>query len=167
MNFSVRPARPGDEATLFELIRELARFEALEQTLTGSPESLAHDLFGPRPAAEALLAERAGRALGFALYFTSYSTFMTRPGLYLEDLFVKEEERGAGVGKALIGGVARIAAARGYGRFEWSVLDWNTRAIRFYERLGAQVLPDWRICRVTGEALKALASTDSLPHPTR
>lgn len=159
-NLSIRPARPGDAASLFELIDGLARFEKLEHMMTGSPEALARDLFGDRPAAEALLAERDGRAVGFALYFTSYSSFMTRPGLYLEDLFVVEQHRGTGIGRALMRRIAAIAAERGYARFEWSVLDWNARAIRFYETLGAEILPDWRICRVTGEALRRLGHAE-------
>lgn len=164
-DFSIRPARPGDEATLFELIRGLARFEALEHQLTGNPQALARDLFGERPAAEALLVELDHVAVGYALYFTSYSSFMARPGLYLEDLFVVEQHRGMGIGKALIGRVAQVAVRRGYARFEWSVLDWNARAIRFYQGLGAEVLPDWRICRVTGDALRRLGQAERADAP--
>ncbi|MGC4089944.1 MAG: GNAT family N-acetyltransferase [Polyangiaceae bacterium] len=133
---------------MFELIKELSRFEHLEHKVTGSVAALAEHLFGPKPVAEALVAERAERTIGFALFFTTYSTFLTRPGIYLEDLFVLESERGSGVGKALLGAVRDVAVLRGAGRFEWSVLDWNENAIAFYERFGAKVLPDWRICRI-------------------
>ncbi|HSZ83448.1 MAG TPA: GNAT family N-acetyltransferase [Polyangia bacterium] len=146
---TIRPAVPGDEASLLSLIRALARFERLEDTVTGSAAALARDLFGARPACEALLAEDGGVAVGYALYFTTYSTFLTKPGLWLEDLFVLESHRRRGVGLALLTEVRRIAEARGCGRFEWSVLDWNDKAIALYERFGATVMPDWRICRVT------------------
>ena len=154
----IRPARRGDEHVLFALIGELARYERLEHQLSGSAEALADHLFSAEPAAIALLAERGDKALGFALFFASYSTFLTRPGVYLEDLFVVDSERGRGVGKALLCAVARIAAERGAGRLEWAVLDWNTTAIEFYRRLGATVLPDWRICRVTGDELLRLGA---------
>ncbi len=145
---SIRPARRGDEQSLFELIRELARFERLEHKVSGSASALGEHLFGARPVAEALLAEVSGVAVGFALFFTSYSTFLTRPGVYLEDLFVLEAHRKSGIGKALLEAVRDVARARGAGRLEWSVLDWNENAIAFYERFGATVMPDWRICRV-------------------
>jgi GNAT superfamily N-acetyltransferase len=144
----IRPAARGDEGAIFELVRALAVYEKLESKVTGSAEALAEHLFGARPVAEALLAERAGKPIGFALFFSTYSTFLTRPGIYLEDLFVLEQERGSGVGKALLSAVIRIAKERGSGRLEWSVLDWNLPAITFYQRMGAQVLPDWRICRI-------------------
>jgi GNAT superfamily N-acetyltransferase len=146
---TIRPAVPGDEASLLSLIRALARFERLEDTVTGSATALAGDLFGARPACEALLAEDGGVAVGYALYFTTYSTFLTKPGLWLEDLFVLESHRRRGIGLALLTEVRRIAETRGCGRFEWSVLDWNDKAIALYERFGATVMPDWRICRVT------------------
>ena len=146
---NLRTAVPGDEHALFDLIGALARFERLEHTVSGSAEELARHLFGERPIAEAILAEENGVAVGFALFFTTYSTFLTRPGVYLEDLFVLESHRRRGVGAALLSEVKRLAEARGAGRLEWSVLDWNTGAIKFYERFGATVLPQWRICRVT------------------
>lgn len=158
MSWSIRPAGPGDEQALFELIVGLARFEHLEQQLTGSAADLRRHLFGDQPAAEALLAERGDVAIGFALFFTTYSTFLTKPGIYLEDLFVVESERGSGVGTALLARVASIASNRGARRLEWSVLDWNRDAIAFYERMGATVLPDWRVCRMNGGAIEALAS---------
>jgi len=162
-SFSIRPARPGDERALFGLIRALADYEQLSQAVSGSPEKLASHLFGPRPAAEALLAEAGGRPVAFALYFPNYSTFLTQPGLYLEDLFVLAEYRRRGLGKALLSAVAQVAKDRDCGRLEWSVLDWNASAISFYQSVGASVLPDWRICRVAGDRLAALASS---PSPT-
>jgi len=158
MTFRVRPARPGDEHALFTLIRALARYEKLEHAVTGDAERLKAHLFGPAPVIQALLAESdAGAPLGFALFFSNYSTFLTSPGVYLEDLFVIEEARGLGIGRALLREVARIALERGAGRLEWTVLDWNAKAIAFYEGAGASVLPDWRVCRVTGEGIALLA----------
>ncbi|MEO7033526.1 MAG: GNAT family N-acetyltransferase [Polyangiaceae bacterium] len=159
-DFSIRPARPGDEHGIFALIEALAEYEHLAQAVTGDAQRLAGDLFGPRPAAEALVAEFAGQAqpmlVGFALFFPNYSTFLTQPGLYLEDIFVLPSQRRRGIGKALLARVAQVATERQCGRLEWSVLDWNESAIAFYESLGASVLPDWRICRVTGASLSAL-----------
>jgi GNAT superfamily N-acetyltransferase len=162
-DFSIRPARPGDEAGIFALVQALAAYERLTHAVSGSAERLAVDLFGPRPAAEALVVEaRAAEPaepelVAFALFFGNYSTFLTQPGLYLEDIFVLPAYRRKGIGKALLKAVARTACERRCGRLEWSVLDWNASAIAFYERFGASVLPDWRICRVTGAALTALA----------
>lgn len=158
----IRAAEPRDLDDLVRLIRGLAEFEKLTHLLQVTPESLAPHLFGARPAAEALVAERDGRVIAFALFFTNFSTFLAQPGLYLEDLFVEPAERGHGVGQALLEHLARLAVSRGCGRFEWSVLDWNVDAIRFYERMGATVMPDWRICRVTGAALEKFgAGTDA------
>ena len=154
----VRPARRDDIPTLFQLIQALADYEQLSHAVVGSTTALEAHLFGDRPYAEALIAEYAGHRVGFALFFYSYSTFLTQPGLYLEDLFVLPEYRGQGIGKALITHVAQIAVSRGCGRLEWSVLDWNQPAIAFYEKLGADVLPDWRTCRVTGLSLTNLAA---------
>jgi GNAT superfamily N-acetyltransferase len=145
----LRLAQPGDENALFDLVRALARFEGLQDAVTGSAEALREHLFGARPAIEAVLAEDAGRAVGYALFHPTYSTFLTRAGIYLEDLFVLESHRGRGIGRALLGEVRRVAVARGAGRLEWCVLDWNVGAITFYERFGAEVLRHWRICRVT------------------
>jgi GNAT superfamily N-acetyltransferase len=156
MDFCIRSARPGDEDALFSLILELARFEQLEQSVSGTAAALAQHLFADRPRAEALLAENAdGQPIGFALFFPTYSTFLTLPGLYLEDLFVVPAARRFGVGTALLREVARLARERGAGRLEWAVLDWNEGAIELYRRMGATVLPDWRICRVSGAALAA------------
>jgi GNAT superfamily N-acetyltransferase len=155
MDFRIREARSGDEVALFGLILELARFEKLEHAVTGSEAELARHLFGAQPRAEALIAEgEGGKALGFALFFGTYSTFLTRPGLYLEDLFVLPEARRRGIGTALVRSLGQLARERKLGRLEWAVLDWNASAIAFYEKLGASVLPDWRICRVSGAALE-------------
>ena len=153
--FSLRAAEPRDVDAIVALIRGLAEFEKLTHLLEVTPEKLAVHLFGAKPVVEAVVAERAGSVVGFALFFTNFSTFLARPGLYLEDLFVAPEERGHGIGAALLEHLARLAAARDYGRFEWSVLDWNEAAIRFYQRMGATVMPDWRICRIAGPALAA------------
>jgi GNAT superfamily N-acetyltransferase len=150
----LRPADAADAAAIVGLIGELAAFERLTHLLEVTPQRLAEHLFGVRPAAEAVVAERDGRLVGFALFFTNFSTFLGRPGLYLEDLYVQPPERGRGTGQALLEHLGALAVARGCGRFEWSVLDWNADAIRFYERMGATLLPDWRICRVTGPALE-------------
>ena len=135
--------------------RDLAEFECLTHLLQVTPEKLRPQLFGEKPAAEAMVAEVEGQVVAFALYFTNFSTFLARPGLYLEDLYVQPAHRGNGIGAALLRHLGALAVARGYGRFEWSVLDWNADAIRFYERMGATVMPDWRICRITGPALAA------------
>jgi GNAT superfamily N-acetyltransferase len=156
-----RPAEPRDVDAIVGLIRGLAEFERLTHLLEVTPDKLALHLFGPRPVVESVVAERAGSVVGFALFFTNFSTFLARPGLYLEDLFVAPEQRGHGIGQALLEHLARLAASRGYGRFEWSVLDWNEGAIRFYERMGATVMPDWRICRIAGPALDAYRNASS------
>ena len=152
--FTLRAAQPHDVTAIVGLIRELAEFEQLTHLLKVTPETLHPHLFGERPVAEAMVAESGGVVVGFALFFTNFSTFLAQPGLYLEDLYVRPERRGDGIGQALLARLARLAVQRGYGRFEWSVLDWNTHAIRFYEKMGATVLPDWRICRITGDALQ-------------
>lgn len=154
---TLRPATPADLTAIVGLIRELAAFEALTHLVVVTPESLAPHLFGEHPAAEAVVGEVDGVVAAFALYFTNFSTFLGRPGLYLEDLYVQPAHRGMGLGKALLQHLATLAVSRGCGRFEWSVLDWNQRAIDFYQKMGATVMPDWRICRVTGDALTALA----------
>ncbi len=156
-SFSLRPAAPADVPAIVGLITELAEFEHLTHLLQVTPQTLHPHLFGPRPVAEAVVAEVAGTVVGFALFFTNFSTFLAQPGLYLEDLYVQPAHRSAGIGQALLGHLGALAVERGYGRFEWSVLDWNENAIRFYQRMGATVMPDWRICRVTGEALQRFA----------
>ena len=154
---NIRPATPADVETLFELIQALAEYEKLSHTVVGTPESLREHLFGDKPYAEAIVAEWEEQKAGFALFFHNYSTFLTKPGLYLEDLFVLPEYRQRGIGKAMLIYLAKLGLARGVGRFEWSVLDWNEPAIAFYQKMGAQVLEDWRICRVSGENLSQLA----------
>lgn len=156
--FVLRTAERRDVPVIVGLIRELGEFEKLGDQVEVTPERLEPQLFGPDPAARALVAEVDGAVEGFALYFFNFSTFLGRPGLYLEDLYVRPEHRRRGIGRALIRRLAALAVERGCGRFEWSVLDWNAGAIRFYEGLGATVLPDWRICRVAGEALRGLGA---------
>jgi GNAT superfamily N-acetyltransferase len=152
---TLRAARPADLPAIVALIRELADFEHLGHLVVVTPESLQPHLFGPRPAAEAVVAEVDGTVVAFALFFTNFSTFLGRPGMYLEDLYVQPAFRGRGIGRALLQHLGALAVERGCGRFEWSVLDWNENAIAFYEKMGATVMPDWRICRVTGPALAA------------
>ena len=156
--FSIRPAQPSDVAHIQAMIMELAVFEKLEH-MVASTEALLHEgLFGARPACEAIMGEEDGEVVTFALFFHNFSTFLTKKGLYLEDLYVKQDYRGKGYGKAMLVRLAQLAVERQCGRFEWSVLDWNTPAIDFYKAMGAELLPDWRICRVTGAALSDLAS---------
>ena len=156
--FTLRNAELRDIGAIVQLIRDLAEFEQLTHLLQVTPEKLRPQLFGERPAAEALVAERGGEVVAFALFFTNFSTFLAQPGLYLEDLYVKPEHRGAGIGRALLIRLAALAVERNYGRFEWSVLDWNENAIRFYQGMGASVMPEWRICRVTGPELERLGA---------
>ncbi|HEY9808658.1 MAG TPA: GNAT family N-acetyltransferase [Halomicronema sp.] len=156
----VRQATPADVKAIFHLILALAEYEKLSHIVTGTPESLQEHLFGTRPYAEAIVAEVEEKIVGFALFFYSYSTFLTLPGIYLEDLFVLPEYRGKGIGKKLLSYLARLAVSGGFGRLEWSVLDWNEPAIGFYQKIGADILPDWRICRVTGDGLSSLAGKD-------
>ena len=156
-DFLLRPAEPRDCGELDRLIRELAEYEKLAHMAVGTPDTLHAALFGSRPACEAVMAERHGRAVGFALYFTTFSTFLSKPGLYLEDLFVEPEHRGIGIGKAMLRHLAAMARERDYGRFEWRVLDWNEPSIRFYESLGARILPEWQLVRMTEAGFTALA----------
>ncbi len=153
----IRPALRDDVPAILGLIRELAEYEKLTHLLAASEADIDRELFGERPAAEALVARTGGNTVAFALYFHNMSTFLGRRGLWLEDLYVRPDYRRAGIGEELLRSVARIAAERGCGRFEWTVLDWNQPAIDFYRKLGADILPDWRVCRVTGPALAALA----------
>lgn len=157
----LRMATADDVPVIFALIQALAAYEQLSHAVTGTPEALNEHLFGVRRYAEVVLAETAGSVAGLALFFYNYSTFLTKPGLYLEDLFVLPEYRQRGIGKALLTYLAQRAIAEGCGRLEWSVLDWNTPAIAFYEKIGATVLPDWRICRVAGEALATMAGSEA------
>lgn len=156
--FSLRPATPDDVPVILACIRGLAEYEKLAHEVVATEQLLRETLFGPRPAAEVILAMHGEQAAGFALFFHNYSTFLARPGVYLEDLFVFPRFRGQGLGRLLLAELARITVARGGGRLEWSVLDWNVDAIRFYRSVGAQAMTDWTVNRVTGDALHALAA---------
>jgi diamine N-acetyltransferase len=154
---AIRSARPGDAALIHALIRDLAEYEKLLHEVDGGENDIARDLFGANPRVFAEVAEWQGEAVGFALWFYNYSTFRGRHGLYLEDLFVRPEFRGRGIGKALIVNLAQRCVTEGLVRFQWSVLDWNTPSIEFYQSLGAKLTPEWLGCRVEGEALAQLA----------
>jgi GNAT superfamily N-acetyltransferase len=154
----IREATVADVPTILGFIKELAAYERLADRVVATEAGLEATLFGPRPYAEAILALTEGVPVGFALFFHNYSTFLGRPGVYLEDLFVRESARGLGVGKALLARVARVAVERECGRMEWAVLDWNRPAIGFYARLGAEALDDWTGFRLTGSALDAVAN---------
>jgi GNAT superfamily N-acetyltransferase len=158
MSLRIRPGELADVPVIAELIRGLARYEKLEQEVVMTEEKLTDSLFGDHRYAETLLAEENGEAIGFALFFHNYSTFLAQPGIYLEDLFVLPEKRGGGVGRALLERLAQLAVERGCGRLEWAVLDWNVDAITFYERLGARPNAEWTIYRLTGKPLHALAA---------
>jgi hypothetical protein len=154
----IEPAQPQHAAVLLSLVRDLARFEKLEHQVQATEQQIRDELAASGPVIEALIAWDGADAVGFALFFHNFSTFLGRRGLYLEDLYVVPHARRRGVGRALIGYLASIAVARRCGRFEWAVLDWNQRAIDFYRSIGAELLPDWRICRVTGDALNRLGN---------
>ena len=156
-HFSVRPAEPADVTHIHSMIVELAVFEKLEHMVVATEELLHDGLFGVRPSCEAIIGEENGEVVAFALFFHNFSTFLTKKGLYLEDLYVRQSHRGKGYGTQLLSKLAQIAVERNCGRFEWSVLDWNEPAIGFYKTMGAEVMPEWRICRVTGESLDQLA----------
>jgi GNAT superfamily N-acetyltransferase len=155
--FTIRPAQPSDVAHIHGMIVELAVFEKLEHLVVATEAMLHEGLFGARPACEAIMGEENGEIVTFALFFHNFSTFLTRKGLYLEDLYVKQDHRGKGYGRQMLVALAQLALERQCGRFEWSVLDWNEPAINFYKGMGAELLPDWRICRVAGDALASLA----------
>lgn len=155
---SIRPASQSDVALILRFIEKLAEYERLSHEVVATEAALREYLFGARPMAEVILAYWAGEAVGFALYFHNFSTFLARPGIYLEDLFVEPEHRGKGIGKALLVNLARIASERGCGRLEWSVLNWNEPSIQFYRKLGAVAKDDWTIYRLTGDALERLAT---------
>jgi GNAT superfamily N-acetyltransferase len=158
MDLAIRIARADDCATILGFIRDLAEYEKLAHEVVADEAQLRATLFGARPAAEVLIAERAGEPVGFALFFTSYSTFLGKPGLYLEDLFVRPASRSGGVGGALMAALAKLAVERNYGRFEWAVLDWNEPALEFYRSLGALPQSEWTVQRLTGAPLAALAA---------
>jgi GNAT superfamily N-acetyltransferase len=153
----IRSATEADVPLILRFIRDLAVYEKLEHKVIATEESVRRTLFGNPRFAEVVFAEADGEEAGFALFFHNYSTFLGQPGIYLEDLFVKPEARGRGIGKALLAHLARLAKERGCGRLEWAVLDWNTPSINFYKNLGAVPLSDWIVFRLTGEALEKLA----------
>lgn len=157
VTYRIEPARERDVPLILDLIKGLAVYEKLADQVVATEDGLRESLFGPKPAAEVVIAYAADEAVGFALFFHNFSTFLGRRGLYLEDLFVRPEWRGRGAGRALLTHLAKIAAERECGRFEWSVLDWNEPAITFYKSLGAEPMDEWTIFRVTGDALSALA----------
>jgi GNAT superfamily N-acetyltransferase len=154
---TIRAARPDDVAVIHALILELAEYERARDQVSGTPEMLETWLFGASPAAEAVLAERDGEVVGFALFHGSFSTWECLPGLWLEDLYVPPHRRRGGVGEALLRHLAAVAVERGYSRLEWTALQWNTPALSFYEKLGAEVLREWQMHRLSGEALEAVA----------
>ena len=156
-SFQIRPAIPIDVAAIFDLIRQLSVYEKLEHMVTGNVAMLQDALFGACPSCECVIAEEDGKPIGFALYFTTFSTFLCKPGLYLEDLFVIPAARGHGYGKALLVHLAALAKARDCGRFEWRVLDWNQPSIDFYKSLGASIMPEWHLARMTEAEFARLA----------
>jgi GNAT superfamily N-acetyltransferase len=158
MSLRVTPAGEGDAAIVHSFIRKLAEYEKLSHLVVATEENIRAQLFGPNPAAEVLLAYWDQEPVGFALYFRNFSTFLGQAGIYLEDLFVEPQHRGKGIGKALLARLAKIAVERGYGRLQWSVLDWNTPSIEFYRKLGAVSLEEWTGYQLTGEALARLAA---------
>jgi GNAT superfamily N-acetyltransferase len=157
VSLAIRPAGPADLPLIAELIRALAEYEKLADEVRFDEATLGEKLFGPRPYAEVLIGEADGEPMSFALFFHNFSTFEGRPGIYLEDLFVRPEARGAGLGRALLTHLASLAVERGCARLEWAVLDWNEPAIGFYRRLGARPMDDWTVMRLDGQALGALA----------
>ena len=156
-DFEIRPARVEDVSIILELIRELATYERAPNEVTATEEQLVDVLFGTRPAAEVLLAFEGKSPVGFAVFFHNFSTWLGRPGLYLEDLFVKPDKRGKGYGRALLVDLAKIARDRGCGRMEWAVLDWNEPAIKFYRALGAKPMDEWTVFRLTRDGIARLA----------
>lgn len=160
---AVREARESDVERIAQLVRELALYERSPEAVKATPEHFRAALFGPQPAAYALVAEAEAEVVGFALYFLNFSTWEGVHGIYLEDLFVQPEHRGTGLGKALLTALAEIAVDRGYARVEWWVLDWNTPSIEFYRRLGAVPMDEWTVFRLTGDALRNLAGGGPKP----
>ena len=157
--FEIRPAQVEDVPLILQLIRDLATYERAPNDVTATEEQLIDVLFGPKPSAEVLLAFEDKTPVGFAVFFHNFSTWLGRPGLYLEDLFVKPDQRGKGYGRALLVDLARIARDRGCGRMEWAVLDWNDPAIQFYRKLGAAPMDEWTVFRLTGDGIAKLAES--------
>lgn len=162
MQIQIRPAKPTDTGLILSLIRELAEFEKLAHEVVATEELLREKLFGAGAVPQVLIAEADGRGVGFALFFYNFSTFLAKPGIYLEDLYVKPEFRSKSIGLKLLQAIAKIAVAKDCGRFEWSVLDWNERALSFYHRLGAKPQNEWTVQRLTGDALRALAAREEI-----
>jgi GNAT superfamily N-acetyltransferase len=160
--FRLAPATEQDVPLILSLIKALAAYEKLADQVVATEEDLRAALFGPRPAAEVLVAYAGDEPAGFAMYFQTFSTFKGKPGLYLEDLFVKPEWRKRGLGRMLLARLARLAVERGYGRMEWSVLDWNEMAVRVYRAVGARPMDDWTVYRINGAALRDLAAQDRM-----
>lgn len=158
VEFRIEPASERDVPLILRFIKGLAEYERLEHEVVATEESLREALFGSRPGAEVVIGYAGSEPAGFALFFRNYSTFLGRPGLYVEDLFVLPESRGRGLGRQLLAYIACLAVERGCGRVEWAVLDWNEPAIRFYRRIGAQAMDEWTVYRLTGKALNQLAS---------
>ncbi len=161
-NFEIRPARVEDVPVILGLIRELATYERAPDEVTATEEQLVDVLFGEKPVAEVLLAFEGKSPVGFAVFFHNFSTWLGRPGLYLEDLFVKPDKRGKGYGRALLVDLAKVARDRGCGRMEWAVLNWNEPAIKFYRALGAKPLDEWTVYRLTGDGITRLAESDEV-----
>jgi GNAT superfamily N-acetyltransferase len=155
----IRPATPADVPLILQLIRELAEYEKLAHEVRATEDQLLATLFVPHPVAEVVIAEYDGTSVGFAVFFANYSTWEGKPGLYLEDLFVRPEARGKGIGRHLLEHLARLTLKRGWARLEWRVLDWNEPSIAFYRKLGAEPLDDWTVFRVVGASLENLAAT--------
>jgi GNAT superfamily N-acetyltransferase len=158
-NFAIRQANENDVPLILSFIKELAEYEKLSHEVIATEDSLLNTLFRNQPNAKVIIGEQDGEPLAFALYFYNYSTFLAKPGLYLEDLYVRAHARGNGIGQKMLSFLAYTAKQEGCGRFEWSVLDWNTDAIKFYHRLGAKPQDEWTVQRVTGEELEHLAAT--------
>jgi GNAT superfamily N-acetyltransferase len=158
MTIAIRPATPADLPLIAQFIRDLAEYEKLAHEVRFDEATLGEKLFGPRPYAEVVIGELDGTPQGFALFFHNFSTFEGRPGIYLEDLFVRPDARGSGLGKALLAHLAQLCVDRDCARLEWSVLDWNTPAIGFYQNLGATLMDEWTVMRVDGDALTKLAA---------
>ena len=164
-HISIRPAAPADVPLIMSFIRELAVYEKLEREVSATEDDLLAALFGHRPVVEGIVAMLDAEAVGYALFFPNFSSFLAKPGLYLEDLYVRPAARGFGVGRELLEHLARIAVDRGWGRFEWAVLDWNEPSIAFYKRMGAVPMHDWTVFRVTGKALENLAFKNQSDNP--
>jgi diamine N-acetyltransferase len=161
VSLTIRAAQPADSALIFALVRELADYEKLANEVAASEQAIADALFTSAPRLYCDIAEWDGQPAGFSVWFLNYSTFRGRHGVYLEDLFVRPAYRERGIGKALMARLAKICVERGYARFEWAVLDWNAPSIAFYQSIGAQVLDEWRICRLSGKALERFAEAES------